>query len=88
MLHAYLMLHLHRMGHLLMCNLLLPLSHPLQMTPLEQLLRCSYRLHQPLDWYTPHAFIVVVLPQLAFYRDVILHLEWQNTVAEEITVLE
>jgi hypothetical protein len=41
----------------------------------EQLVRCSYRLRQPPDYYSPSAFTVTTLSEPASYRDAILHLE-------------
>jgi hypothetical protein len=62
-------------------------SYPDYSTP-EQLIRCSHRLHQPPNFYSPSAFTVTTLSELASYHDVILHPEWQNTMVEEITSLE
>jgi hypothetical protein len=53
----------------------------------EQLIRRSHRLHRPSDYYSL-AFTSTALSELASYRDVILHLEWQHEMAEEIAALE
>jgi hypothetical protein len=54
----------------------------------EQLVRCSYRLHRPLDCYSPSTFTATALSELASYHDAILHPKWQHAMAEEITALE
>jgi hypothetical protein len=41
----------------------------------EQLVRRSHRLHRPPDYYSPSAFTVTALSELASYRDAILHLK-------------
>jgi hypothetical protein len=55
---------------------------------LEQLVRHSHCLCRPPDCYYPLAFIAIALSELASYRDVILHPEWQHAKAEEIAALE
>jgi hypothetical protein len=55
---------------------------------LEQLVRRSHRLCRPHDCYSPSDFTVTALFELASYRDVILHLEWQHVMAKEIAALE
>jgi hypothetical protein len=55
---------------------------------LEQLVRCSHRLRQPPDCYSPSAFTAITLSEPASYHDAILHLEWQHALVEEIFALE
>jgi hypothetical protein len=55
---------------------------------LEQLIRCSHRLHRPPDYYSPLAFTSTSLSKLASYCDAILHPEWQHVMTEEIAALE
>jgi hypothetical protein len=38
---------------------------------LEQLIRCSHRLCQPSDYYSPFAFTTTALSKPASYRDVV-----------------
>jgi hypothetical protein len=52
-----------------MCHILLLLS------PLEQLIRCSRRLHRSPDYYSSSSFTSTVFSELASYRDDILHPE-------------
>jgi hypothetical protein len=42
----------------------------------------------PPDCYSPSTFTATALSEAASYRDVILHPEWQHTMAEEIAALE
>jgi hypothetical protein len=53
----------------------------------EQLVRRNHRLHRPSDCYSS-AFIATTLSEPASYRDVILHPEWLDAMAEEIAALE
>jgi hypothetical protein len=62
-------------------------SSPIDSSP-EQLVRCSYHLHRPPDYYSPSTFTVTALSELASYCDAILHLEWQHAMVEEIAALE
>jgi hypothetical protein len=62
-------------------------SSPVDSSP-KQLIRRSHGLHHPLDYYSPSAFIATALSELASYCDVILHLKWQYTTAEETAALE
>jgi hypothetical protein len=55
---------------------------------LEQLVRCSHRLHRPPDCYSPSAFTATTLSEPTSYHDAILHLEWHHALAEEIFALE
>jgi hypothetical protein len=64
-----------------------PSFPPVEPSSPEQLVRRSYRLHQPPDCYSPLAFTAIALSELASYRDAILHLEWQH-VMTEIAALE
>jgi hypothetical protein len=54
----------------------------------EQLIRRSHRLRRPPNCYSPSAFTNTVLSEPTSYCDVILHPEWQDAMAEEITALE
>jgi hypothetical protein len=54
----------------------------------EPLVRRGHHLRRPLDCYSHSAFTLTALCEPASYRDAILHLEWQHTMAEEITTLE
>jgi hypothetical protein len=49
---------------------------------LEQLVRCSHRLRQPPDCYSPSASRTTALSELVSYHDAILHPEWQHVMAE------
>jgi hypothetical protein len=56
----------------------LPSSPPIEHSSptdssLEQLVRCSHRLHRPPNYYSPSAFIDTALSKPASYHDAILH---------------
>jgi hypothetical protein len=65
-----------------------PFESSLTDSSLERLVRCSHRLYRPPDCYSPSALTTTILSEPASYCDVILHPEWQHTMAEEITALE
>jgi hypothetical protein len=73
-------------------SLEVPSSPPVASSPigssLEQLLGCGLRIRQPPNYYSPLAFTATALFEPASYRDAILHLEWQHTMAKEIAALE
>jgi hypothetical protein len=54
----------------------------------EQHVRRNHYLRRPPDCYSPSTFTVTALSEPPSYRDTILHLEWQHTMAEEIAALE
>jgi hypothetical protein len=62
-------------------------SSPIGSSP-EQLLERGQHIRRPLNCYSPSAFTATALSEPASYRDAILHLEWQHTMAEEIAALE
>jgi hypothetical protein len=62
-------------------------SSPIGSSP-EQLLGCGQRIRRPPNCYSPSAFTVIALSELASYRDAILHPEWQHVMAEEVAALE
>jgi hypothetical protein len=62
-------------------------SSPTNSSP-EQLVRRSHRLRKLPDWYSPSAFTATAFSEPSSYRNDILHLEWQHTMAEEIAALE
>jgi hypothetical protein len=66
----------------------LVVSSSLTDSSIEQLVRCSHRLCQPSDCYSPSTFTTTALSELAPYHDAILHPEWQHAMAEEIVALE
>jgi hypothetical protein len=63
------------------------LSSPIDSSP-EQLVIRSHRLRRPPDCYSPSAFTTTTLSEPVSYCDVILHMEWQHTMAEEIAAFE
>jgi hypothetical protein len=65
-----------------------PSSPPVEPSSPKQLVRHSHCLCSPPDYYSPSAFTVTALSELASYRDVILHPEWQHVIAEEIAALK
>jgi hypothetical protein len=72
------------------CHLLLLLCPPLRLVPLLS------SFLDVVNAYVDHltvillrlSFTATALSKSAFYRDAILHLEWQHTMAKEIAVLE
>lgn len=46
----------------------------------------SQCLRQPIDWYSPSAFLTTALSELASYRDAIPHQEWQHPMAGDIAL--
>jgi hypothetical protein len=62
-------------------------SSPIGSTP-EQLLGRGQRIRRPPNCYPPSTFTATALSKPASYRDAILHLKWQHTMAEEIAALE
>jgi hypothetical protein len=72
---------------------LTPSSPPVEPSPpidssSEQLFRRGHCLRRSHDCYSPSTFTTTALSEPAFYRDAILHPEWQHTMAEEIAALE
>jgi hypothetical protein len=72
---------------------LTPSSPPVEPSPSidsssEQLVRRGHCLRRSHDCYSPSDFKTTALSEPAFYRDAILHPEWQHTMAEEIAALE
>jgi hypothetical protein len=71
----------HLICHLLlslrMCHLLLLMSTPLWLIPLQSsLLDIVTAFVGPPDYYSPSAFTTTTLSELASYRDAILHPKW------------
>jgi hypothetical protein len=71
-----------------MCHLLLLLSPPLRLIPLQNSLLGVVTAFLTLDYYSLVAFTTTALSETASYRDAILHPEWQHAIAEEIAALE
>jgi hypothetical protein len=71
-----------QLSSLLMCHL------PLWRCHLGRGQRIRRRIRRPPNCYSPSAFTATAMSELASYRDVILHPEWQHAMAEEIAALE